>query len=115
MGRIAVKDLAASDGLDEVVIADRDLDLAHKVFMPPVVFEDGEWAEAAPLSGGEQYGFEPPVGLLHCYLSPRDSDRQRFAADGSGPLHRRPVVGVGQYRQPGGLRARGDHRTCAVL
>jgi lysine 6-dehydrogenase len=31
MGRIAVKDLAASDGVDQVVIADRDTDLAHKV------------------------------------------------------------------------------------
>jgi lysine 6-dehydrogenase len=31
MGRIAVKDLAASDGVDQVVIADRDTVLAHKV------------------------------------------------------------------------------------
>ena len=31
MGRIAVKDLAASEGVDQVVIADRDTDLAHKV------------------------------------------------------------------------------------
>jgi lysine 6-dehydrogenase len=31
MGRIAVKDLAASDGVDQVVIADRDTELAHKV------------------------------------------------------------------------------------
>jgi len=31
MGRIAVKDLAASDGVDQVVIADRDTNLAHKV------------------------------------------------------------------------------------
>jgi saccharopine dehydrogenase-like NADP-dependent oxidoreductase len=31
MGRIAVKDLAASDGVEEVVIADRDAELAHKV------------------------------------------------------------------------------------
>ena len=31
MGRIAVKDLAASDGVDQVVIADRDMELAHKV------------------------------------------------------------------------------------
>ena len=31
MGRIAVKDLAASEGPQQVVIADRDTDLAHKV------------------------------------------------------------------------------------
>jgi len=31
MGRVAVKDLAASEGVDQVVIADRDTDLAHKV------------------------------------------------------------------------------------
>ena len=31
MGRIAVKDLAASEGPQQVVIADRDMDLAHKV------------------------------------------------------------------------------------
>ncbi len=31
MGRIAVKDLAASDGVDQVVIADRDTELAEKV------------------------------------------------------------------------------------
>ena len=31
MGRIAVKDLAASEGVSQVVIADRDTDLAHKV------------------------------------------------------------------------------------
>jgi lysine 6-dehydrogenase len=31
MGRIAVKDLAASEGVDQVVIADRDTRLAHKV------------------------------------------------------------------------------------
>lgn len=31
MGRIAVKDLAASYGVDQVVIADRNTDLAHKV------------------------------------------------------------------------------------
>jgi saccharopine dehydrogenase-like NADP-dependent oxidoreductase len=31
MGRIAVKDLAASEGVDRVVIADRDTELAHKV------------------------------------------------------------------------------------
>ena len=31
MGRIAVKDLAASDSVDQVVIADRDTSMAHKV------------------------------------------------------------------------------------
>lgn len=31
MGRIAVKDLAASEGVSQVVIADRDTDLAHQV------------------------------------------------------------------------------------
>lgn len=31
MGRIAVKDLAASKGVDQVLIADRDVDLAHRV------------------------------------------------------------------------------------
>jgi len=35
-------------------------------FEPPV---GGEWAEKPPLSGGEDYWFEPPVGLLHCHLS----------------------------------------------
>ena len=31
MGRIAVKDLAASEGIQQIVIADRDTELAHKV------------------------------------------------------------------------------------
>ncbi len=31
MGRIAVKDLAASDGIEQVIIADRDTELANKV------------------------------------------------------------------------------------
>jgi saccharopine dehydrogenase-like NADP-dependent oxidoreductase len=31
MGRVAVKDLAASDGVAQVIIADRDVELAHKV------------------------------------------------------------------------------------
>ena len=31
MGRIAVKDLAASEGTQQIVIADRDIDLAQKV------------------------------------------------------------------------------------
>ena len=31
MGRIAVKDLAASEGVNQVVFADRDTQLAHKV------------------------------------------------------------------------------------
>ncbi len=43
--------------------------IIDELVMPPVVFADGEWAEKPPLSGGEDYWFEPPVGLLHCHLS----------------------------------------------
>jgi len=43
--------------------------IIDELVMPPMVFMEGEWAEAAPLSGGEDYWFEPPVGLLRCHLS----------------------------------------------
>ncbi|MFC2029952.1 saccharopine dehydrogenase NADP-binding domain-containing protein [Chloroflexota bacterium] len=43
--------------------------IVDELVMPPVVFRDGEWAEEEPLSGGEDYWFTPPVGLLHLHLS----------------------------------------------
>jgi saccharopine dehydrogenase (NAD+, L-lysine-forming) len=43
--------------------------IIDELVMPPMVFADGQWTEAEPLSGGEDYWFEPPVGLLHCHLS----------------------------------------------
>jgi saccharopine dehydrogenase-like NADP-dependent oxidoreductase len=43
--------------------------IVDEVVIPPVVFRDGEWIEEEPLSGGEDYWFTPPVGLLHLHLS----------------------------------------------
>lgn len=43
--------------------------IIDELIMPPIVFVDGEWVEVAPLSGGEDYWFEAPVGMLHCHLS----------------------------------------------
>jgi saccharopine dehydrogenase-like NADP-dependent oxidoreductase len=43
--------------------------IIDELVMPPMVFRDGEFAEAEPLSGTEDYWFEPPVGMLRCHLS----------------------------------------------
>ncbi|MFN2185176.1 MAG: saccharopine dehydrogenase family protein, partial [Anaerolineae bacterium] len=43
--------------------------IIDELVMPPMVFRDGEFAAAEPLSGTEDYWFEPPVGLLRCHLS----------------------------------------------
>ncbi|MGD8904188.1 MAG: saccharopine dehydrogenase NADP-binding domain-containing protein [Anaerolineae bacterium] len=43
--------------------------IIDELVMPPMVFRDGEFSAAEPLSGEEDYWFEPPVGLLRCHLS----------------------------------------------
>jgi saccharopine dehydrogenase-like NADP-dependent oxidoreductase len=43
--------------------------IIDELVMPPMVYRDGEFVEEAPLSGEEDYWFEPPVGLLRCHLS----------------------------------------------
>jgi saccharopine dehydrogenase-like NADP-dependent oxidoreductase len=43
--------------------------IVDELIIPPMVFRDGEFIEEEPLSGGEDYWFTPPVGLLHLHLS----------------------------------------------
>ena len=43
--------------------------IIDELTMPPMVFCDGEFVQEIPLSGGEDYWFTLPVGLLHCHLS----------------------------------------------
>ena len=43
--------------------------IIDELVMPPMVFRDGEFVAEEPLSGEEDYWFEPPVGLLRCHLS----------------------------------------------
>ncbi len=43
--------------------------IIDELTMPPMVFRDGEFVEAGPLTGEEDYWFTPPLGLLRCHLS----------------------------------------------
>ena len=43
--------------------------IVDELIMEPMVYKDGEFQAAAPLSGFEDYWFTPPIGLLPMHLS----------------------------------------------